>query len=374
MNKNKKAFTLAEVLITLAIIGVVAALTIPALLKDYQQKVETEQTRMVKYKLTQATSVMNTEGLIGPYETTEDFVKVLQKHLKIIKTCDNDNLKACWPSDTIDVLSSDGKFVSKNVEDLKTGTDLLSLGLGTKNTKTMGIITNDGTAMIMTYSPKCTPLDRYTNYNYSFSDNKPITNATTNCISAIFDINGTKGPNKIGRDVRTLNSMFGSQRLTNTPISKDECLKLKSKGLVKYCEVDNDYWAGAVKTCNDLGLHLPSTQTLTNVMSSIIGITNVEPYSVYVYKNTWGMNSCTDVLKGMGYSIDDKKIVCLNGTFGINGSESPFSRNNINGDIWSNEEISPTQAYQVEFPGSPDIIYPEYDNKQNSGKVLCTAE
>ena len=34
----KKGFTLAEVLITLAIIGVVAALTVPTVVHKYQQK------------------------------------------------------------------------------------------------------------------------------------------------------------------------------------------------------------------------------------------------------------------------------------------------------------------------------------------------
>ena len=34
----KKAFTMAEVLITLGIIGIVAALTIPQLIKNYQHK------------------------------------------------------------------------------------------------------------------------------------------------------------------------------------------------------------------------------------------------------------------------------------------------------------------------------------------------
>lgn len=35
----KKAFTLAEVLITLGIIGVVAAMTMPTLIQNYQKKV-----------------------------------------------------------------------------------------------------------------------------------------------------------------------------------------------------------------------------------------------------------------------------------------------------------------------------------------------
>ena len=39
MKRNYIAFTLAEVLITLGIIGIVAALTIPALITKYQDKV-----------------------------------------------------------------------------------------------------------------------------------------------------------------------------------------------------------------------------------------------------------------------------------------------------------------------------------------------
>ena len=38
ITSQKSAFTLAEVLITLAIIGVVAAMTIPTLISDYQEK------------------------------------------------------------------------------------------------------------------------------------------------------------------------------------------------------------------------------------------------------------------------------------------------------------------------------------------------
>ena len=38
---DKKAFTLAEILITLSIIGIVAALTIPNLIQNYKRKVAT---------------------------------------------------------------------------------------------------------------------------------------------------------------------------------------------------------------------------------------------------------------------------------------------------------------------------------------------
>ena len=51
---NKHAFTLAEVLITLAIIGIVAAVTIPSMTQKYQQRVTITKLKKVYALLTQA--------------------------------------------------------------------------------------------------------------------------------------------------------------------------------------------------------------------------------------------------------------------------------------------------------------------------------
>ena len=79
--KEKWGFTLAEVLITLGIIGVVAALTLPALLTNIQSKVRAERSRSVQYKFSLATEKMARLNLIGPYDSTDAFVDELQKHL-----------------------------------------------------------------------------------------------------------------------------------------------------------------------------------------------------------------------------------------------------------------------------------------------------
>ena len=80
---RKSAFTLAEVLITLGVVGIVAAMTLPTVMTNVNERIRKEQVRTVKYKLTQATDKMKSLGLIGPYATTEDFVNELRKHLKI---------------------------------------------------------------------------------------------------------------------------------------------------------------------------------------------------------------------------------------------------------------------------------------------------
>ena len=74
VKQKRAAFTLAEVLITLGIIGVVAALTLPALLTNIQSKVRAERSRSVQYKFSLATEKMARLNLIGPYDSTDAFV------------------------------------------------------------------------------------------------------------------------------------------------------------------------------------------------------------------------------------------------------------------------------------------------------------
>ena len=80
-----KAFTLAEVLITLMIIGIVAALTIPSVISNYQQQ-------EFKTGLKKAVSVLNSaiqtnmqEDGETPYENW-DLFSYLQRHMSVIKT------------------------------------------------------------------------------------------------------------------------------------------------------------------------------------------------------------------------------------------------------------------------------------------------
>ena len=83
--KKKVAFTLAEVLITLGIIGVVAAITLPALIENVTERKNSERHANIVYKVTQAMDIMKAHGeLSGTYPSTEAFVDELQKYLKIL--------------------------------------------------------------------------------------------------------------------------------------------------------------------------------------------------------------------------------------------------------------------------------------------------
>ena len=93
---RQKAFTLAEVLITLAIIGVVAAVTIPTLIAKYQEKAWKTSADVFDRKLTEALNLMNTNDELVGYKNTEEFVKAFSKYVKIAKVCNEDNLDSCW--------------------------------------------------------------------------------------------------------------------------------------------------------------------------------------------------------------------------------------------------------------------------------------
>lgn len=67
----KKGFTLSEVLITLGVVGIVAVLTIPGVMKNYQNRLYTAQLQKVYAQIADAAqSIMNDEHVDNFYETT----------------------------------------------------------------------------------------------------------------------------------------------------------------------------------------------------------------------------------------------------------------------------------------------------------------
>lgn len=87
---NKRAFTLAEVLITLAIIGVVAALTLPTLIKNIQDAQFKNAAKEAFSKASQAVQqikIDNGGDLSSYYATANSFKPVFMKYFKVSKDC-----------------------------------------------------------------------------------------------------------------------------------------------------------------------------------------------------------------------------------------------------------------------------------------------
>ena len=277
----RSAFTLAEVLITLGIIGIVAAMTLPTLNQAINNRVRAEQVRTVKYKFTKATEKMNSLGLIGPYASTDAFVDELQKHLKIMKRCDSSHLRECWPYDEIN--TTNGAIA---VSSLTNGSSLMMRTTDDKDfsSPNVGIVTADGVPMILNYNKKCNALDPVKQYQWSTSDGKPVSNATAGCVAAIFEINGGAKPNKYKDDVIAFNSnglnnecavgiglngICLSAPFTPTPMTAQECNEQKDQLGIKYCRTDDsDYWGGAVKQCGGVS-KMPTMAQLAELASQM---------------------------------------------------------------------------------------------------------
>ena len=108
--KKKNAFTLAEVLITLGIIGIVAAMTMPAIIQKNTEKTTVARLKKVYSTLSQAyLGVLSRDGSPDewnlPYYTEDDggqyILDKFKPWLKIIKDCGTRE-KGCYTEGTND--------------------------------------------------------------------------------------------------------------------------------------------------------------------------------------------------------------------------------------------------------------------------------
>ena len=95
----KKGFTLAEVLITLGIIGVVAAMTIPSLIQSYKEKATVTAVKQSYSIFAQALKMVTidnpdlsalTDNSLSAKENSQIMFKEISKHIKKVKSCDVD--------------------------------------------------------------------------------------------------------------------------------------------------------------------------------------------------------------------------------------------------------------------------------------------
>ena len=189
--QNKKAFTLAEVLITLGIIGVVAAMTMPTLIQNHQKQsyvtglkkgmsvIENMLRKMVadedvaelsKTKLFTQGIASNwaTEGFEDGYGSPSVIAELVPKYLKVVKTCVGSECNIPYQSI---YYESNGAI---EFEPSGWGYSTMPWGY---STTAQGFYTSDGMIYyIMPYSPGEAHL------------------------LVFLDVNGEKGPNIIGRD------------------------------------------------------------------------------------------------------------------------------------------------------------------------------
>lgn len=163
MNK-KFAFTLSEVLVTMSIIGVISALTVPTLVNNYQKKSQIIQLRKTANDIASAIDMLITEEGKSKFSATTEYNNLntlVKNRLKTIKTCskteDKDDTGSCFANE---------KYYSVN---------------GTGDGTTFSC---DGNSYILASSAAIC-----------------LTKTENNSVKINLDINGNQGPNIGGRDM-----------------------------------------------------------------------------------------------------------------------------------------------------------------------------
>jgi prepilin-type N-terminal cleavage/methylation domain-containing protein len=178
-NDDQTGFTLAEVLITLLIIGVVASITVPNLINDSQEAehIASLKKAFSEFSVTTKRIISDNGGtFIGVLANDSDHTglrNAYAQYLSYTKSCNDARDEGCWHP-----LSTNGG----------TWKALGGTQTDTYNSNS-GLILNDGMLVnFIAFSQNCTRSLAY----YA----KPII-----CGWIIVDVNGFKKPNVIGKDV-----------------------------------------------------------------------------------------------------------------------------------------------------------------------------
>lgn len=197
---NKKAFTLAEVLVTLGIIGIVAALTLPSLISKYQNKVFATKTKKTYSLIEQAIqkyqaengTVGDVSGLFDTSKTSQEVLANLAKYFNVVKLCNSS--KEC-PNGNYKVLYTKPLYWPNGSAQYN-------------QIKMPYFILADGSIISVSQLSSCERTMMCTNFNsdgttkIDASGNPVQTECKQNyCASVTFDINGNSAPNQFGRDV-----------------------------------------------------------------------------------------------------------------------------------------------------------------------------
>ncbi len=225
------AFTMAEILLSLTIIGVVAAITLPSLTGNINERTWNTQRRALYARMSQAIALMPALNGYGTFDAgnestsavdtaAETFVtEGLSKVLKINNICDADHLADCGIPSTITNIAGTSQispFPTKISEWNPAFTESVIYNSTTTyqnplkdiDTKAAAFETQNGESIAVFYNPYCAS-DSSEMFYYA----QPLM-----CANFIYDLNGNKGPNTVGKDIGFMTALYPSDSVVVAPV------------------------------------------------------------------------------------------------------------------------------------------------------------
>ncbi len=219
---------MAEILLSLTIIGVVAAITLPSLTGNINERTWNTQRKALFARMSQAIALMPALNGYGTFDDTTDtaaetFITAgLSKVLKINNICSNDKLSDCGFASKYTDGGGSQQNLPKQVSSLNAG--IINNGIrNIKNTKAAAFETANGESILTFYNPDCTTKDVFsTAYNNDGTASPGNWAGETVkqqvCANFVYDLNGTKGPNTVGKDIGTLTVFYSSDPAVVMPM------------------------------------------------------------------------------------------------------------------------------------------------------------
>ena len=211
---SKLAFTMAEILISLTIIGVIAAITLPALRANINESTWNTQRKALYSRMSQAISMMPALNGYGIGSTDAEtnskaamaFVSEgLDKVLKINNICDSTELSKCGIPDKITAMPNSKMNFPTNMVELNPVFSYNGNPQKNINTNAVAFETANGESIAVFYNPLCKAASE-SNYAGFQEFTQPLM-----CANFIYDLNGRKGPNRVGKDIGFITALYPTE-------------------------------------------------------------------------------------------------------------------------------------------------------------------
>ena len=226
-------FTMAEILLSLTIIGVVAAITLPSLTGNINERTWNTQRKALYARFSQAIPLMDaingygtlrevTDSATGSTSiedtAAETFITGgLAKVMKINNICDNEHLADCGITSRITTL--DGVQIDMPTTMQELNSDMAGSYSNSFNavslldTKAAAFETANGESVVVYYNPKCVG-----SFNETGGGFGGVYYANKVCANFVYDLNGNKGPNTVGKDIGFMTAMYPSDVKVAAPV------------------------------------------------------------------------------------------------------------------------------------------------------------
>ena len=304
IQRKAVAFTMAEILLSLTIIGVVAAITLPSLTGNINERTWNTQRKALYARISQAVALMPYVSTYGIGETDTQtrsiaakvfIMEGLSKVLKINNICDSSHLQDCGISSTYKSTKGTTKtfpltlaqlhtlLISKSAYQHATVANARDSAYSFPNTNVAAFETANGESVAVFYNPLCRQ-----NIKQDVALQTYIHVAPMMCANFVFDLNGKKGPNTVGKDIGFMTAFYptDTQVVMPIPLATDS-MGTTGNYVNSYDPYNGDTVTGACKLVGE-DVRLPNREELASLVinNNLLDFINLSGSSGYYYAAT----------------------------------------------------------------------------------------